>query len=414
MAVNQPTSAKLRELERIAVLEAAALLDTPADATFDRFTRLATTILEVPVALVSLVDRDRQFFKSCVGLSEPWASARETPLSHSFCQHVVASNQPLIVADARTHPLLRDNLAILDLGVIAYLGMPLTTDEGHTLGSFCVIDGKPREWTAREIGIVRDLAALVLAKIQVRLLARRFHDDYQEMRQLQLHRDEMVQMLIHDLRNPLTSFLGGLELAQMGGGLSGQQKEFLTLAQGGGEMLLGMINSILDVSKARGPAIALKRTETGPAALVETACQQMAPLAEKAGVKLVWEAAGSAIVADADKMRRVLGNLVGNAIQHTPAGGTVRVSARPGEGGGVRFTVSDTGCGIPPEAHEQIFEKFGGVKSQRVSGASTGLGLPFSRRVVEAHGGRIWVESEPGLGTSFHFTIPAPSQHEEG
>ena len=100
-----------------------------------------------PVALVSLVDADRQFFKSCLGLPEPWASARETPLSHSFCQHAVARREPLVVDDAREHEVLRDNPAIRDMGVVAYAGIPLIDAAGHALGTLCVIDSQPRHWT---------------------------------------------------------------------------------------------------------------------------------------------------------------------------------------------------------------------------------------------------------------------------
>src|SRR5215204_4594894 len=101
--------------DRLAALERLCLLDTPIDPSFDRLTRLATRTLKAPVSLVTLVDRNRQFFKSQIGLPEPWASLRETPLSHSFCQHVVNTNQPLIISDARQHPLVFTNLAIPDL-----------------------------------------------------------------------------------------------------------------------------------------------------------------------------------------------------------------------------------------------------------------------------------------------------------
>ncbi len=144
------------------------LLDTPAEEAFDRLTRLASKILDVPVSLVSLVDADRQFFKSFIGLPEPWASHRETPLSHSFCQYVVATEEPLIVEDARKHPVLKYNQAIPDLNVIGYLGMPLITTDGTPLGSFCVIDGKPRIWTAREVEIVGELALSVMTEIELR------------------------------------------------------------------------------------------------------------------------------------------------------------------------------------------------------------------------------------------------------
>src|SRR5678816_2249423 len=162
---------ELQNAERLEALRRASILDTPPEASFDRLTRLATRVLHVPVALVSLVDGTRQFFKSCIGLPEPWASLRQTPLTHSFCKHAVASGQPLIVSDARQNPLVKDNLAVSELGVIAYAGIPLTTTEGLTLGSFCVIDSKPHEWTEEELEILQSLAASVMTEIGTRRLA---------------------------------------------------------------------------------------------------------------------------------------------------------------------------------------------------------------------------------------------------
>ena len=151
---------------RLDALRRTGLLDSAPDPTFDRLTRIASRVLHAPVALVSLVDRDRQFFKSCLGLPEPWGQERETPLSHSFCQHVVISRRPLVIRDAREHPDLRDSLAIPDLGVVAYLGVPLITRSGEALGSLCVIDNRPRDWTAEEIALVTELADAVSEAIQ--------------------------------------------------------------------------------------------------------------------------------------------------------------------------------------------------------------------------------------------------------
>ena len=118
-------AAAVRDPERLAALRSTGLLDSAPDPGFDRHVRLAAEVLNAPVALVSLVDEDRQFFKSCLGVAEPWASERETPLSHSFCQHAVAQREPLVVDDAREHPILKDNPAIADMGAIAYAGVPL-------------------------------------------------------------------------------------------------------------------------------------------------------------------------------------------------------------------------------------------------------------------------------------------------
>lgn len=143
-------------------------MDAPTEAAFDRFTKLAAKWLRVPVALLSLVDDHRQFFKSAVGLPEPWASQRETPLTHSFCQYGVTTGEPLIVVDARTHPWLKHNLAITELGVIAYAGVPLITPQAQVLGMFCAIDSQPRSWSAEDIEMLHELAALVCTELELR------------------------------------------------------------------------------------------------------------------------------------------------------------------------------------------------------------------------------------------------------
>lgn len=152
----------------VAALLRTGLLDAPADEHFDKITTMAGRLLKVPVSLVSLVDADRQFFASACGLAEPWATRRETPLTHSFCQHVVLTDAPLQVNDARTDPLVRDNRAVEELGVVAYLGMPLRTAARVTVGSLCVIDSRPREWTAEDLATLHDLSQLADAQIALR------------------------------------------------------------------------------------------------------------------------------------------------------------------------------------------------------------------------------------------------------
>jgi GAF domain-containing protein len=153
---------------RLARLEELMLLDTPAEESLDRLTRLASKIVNTRVSLVTLIDANRQFFKSQFGLPEPLASARQTPLSHSFCQYTLGTNEPLVVTDARRHPILKNNPAIADLNVIAYLGMPLTTTDGVALGAFCVMDDKPRAWTEREIEIACELGVSAMTEIELR------------------------------------------------------------------------------------------------------------------------------------------------------------------------------------------------------------------------------------------------------
>jgi len=149
---------------RLAALERTRLLDSPSEEAFDRLTRLSSELLAAPVALVSLVDRERQFFKSAVGLGEPWAARRETPLSHSFCKHVVAGREPLVVADARKSPLVRDNPAVTELNVLAYAGVPIVAD-GEQIGALCVIDHAPHAWTSADLKLLRGIGDAVEAQI---------------------------------------------------------------------------------------------------------------------------------------------------------------------------------------------------------------------------------------------------------
>ena len=186
----------LHRVERLKVLRDLALIDSDEELIYDRFTQLASKILGTPVSLVSMVAANYQFFKSQVGLPEPWKSKRSTPLSHSFCQHVVATNTPLIVSDARENPLVKTNLAIRDFNVIGYLGMPLTLNDGQPLGSFCVIHNEPHEWEQVEVDIMQELAELITAEFDMRAVVRAEREREIDLIELQ----NTLEKVIRDLQ----------------------------------------------------------------------------------------------------------------------------------------------------------------------------------------------------------------------
>ena len=161
---------RIQDVERIAALRRTALLDSPPEEAFDRLTRLATRVLHVRAALVTLIDGDRQFFKSCSGL-EQLRATRESSLEHSFCKHAVSSGKPFLVSDARVDPRFTGNPNVSELGVVAYAGLPLITTEGHALGTFCIVDDRPREWTETEIEILECLTASAITEIETRRMA---------------------------------------------------------------------------------------------------------------------------------------------------------------------------------------------------------------------------------------------------
>jgi two-component system, sensor histidine kinase and response regulator len=194
------------------------------------------------------------------------------------------------------------------------------------------------------------------------------------------------------------------------GELNEEQRELACMSVNGGKALLGMINDLLDISKMEQGAMALEMAHFSPAELAAQALQQVELIAREKRLTLATDIAPAlaALRADEEKLRRTLVNLLGNAVKFTSDEGRVTLSIQPGkEGRELNFAVADTGEGIPAEAFERIFAKFGQVESRKAGRRmSTGLGLTFCKMAVEAHGGRIWVESELGKGSTFRFTIP--------
>jgi signal transduction histidine kinase len=257
-----------------------------------------------------------------------------------------------------------------------------------------------------------------LLRIRNALDSKRLYDQlaesYDRLRVLEALRDSLTHMVVHDLRQPLMSLLAGLQTMEIWGELTTEQTEFLQMAVQGGETLRGMIDDLLDISKMEEGALTLEYADLSVEAAIEQAVQQVAGLAGEKSLALLTDIAADlpTFSADEEKLRRTLVNLIGNAIKFTPAGGAVTISARRyAEEPALLFAVTDTGEGIPSEAFERIFEKFGQVETRRVGRTrSTGLGLTFCKMAVEAHGGRIWVESNLGRGSTFSFTLPLQRQ----
>ena len=237
------------------------------------------------------------------------------------------------------------------------------------------------------------------------VLHEQLQENYKRLLEVEKLRDDMRNMIVHDLRTPLTSVIVGMEMVSSQGPLSDLQREMMSIATSGGRILLAMINDLLDVEKMESGTTQLHYEPLSAAELIAAAVEQVVSLAAMEQTPIVT-AVGAELplfAGDANKLNRTLVNLIANAIKFTP-GGTVTVTAARGERDDIRFAVRDTGAGIPPEAFERIFEKFGQLDAHHKVG--TGLGLAFCKLAVEAHGGRIQVESTPGAGSTFSFTIP--------
>jgi len=170
-------SSVLADPGRVLAVRDSGLMDTPPEDSFDRLTRLTCKMVRAPGAMISLLDADRQFIKSGIGLGEPWAPGRSVPVTQSFCRHVVESGQPLVVADARTDEQVHVAPQVRGLSMIAYAGLPVRVSGGHVLGSLCAIDYMPRSWVAEEIELLAELAAVVAQEIGLRINGRRALQD---------------------------------------------------------------------------------------------------------------------------------------------------------------------------------------------------------------------------------------------
>jgi signal transduction histidine kinase len=243
------------------------------------------------------------------------------------------------------------------------------------------------------------------------ILATRLRSTNVSLRESERLRESLTNMVVHDLRNPLTALLGGLDILRLtlGEQMSDDQKRMLENARRSGHTLLGMVGELLDLAKMEAGKLNLNVKPNDLCTLISESIDLTRSLVEieELEIRTMLCDDVKSVPCDRQLISRVVANLMSNAIKHTPPGGTISIVARQ-RGNAAAVSVSDTGPGIPPEYQERIFEKFGQVEQPGKERRGTGLGLTFCRMAVEAHGGRIWVESEVGHGSTFHFTLPMP------
>jgi PAS domain S-box-containing protein len=295
----------------------------------------------------------------------------------------------------------------------------LTGEEGAARDAELVTQSGHRTPVSIHVVLLRDyLGATVGGICLFQDITRRKQVEtlYEQLRGLNRLKEDLTQMIVHDLRTPLASLLGGMQTMELMGELNPVQHEFLQISIDGGQTLLGMINDLLDINKMEEGSLALEYTPIEVGRLIERGFQQIASLARDKELSLSRQVPEELpqLVADEEKLLRILVNLLGNAAKFTPQGGSISVSLSTDALEAV-FAVQDTGEGIPRAAFERIFEKFGQVETRQAGRRmSTGLGLTFCRIAVEAHGGRIWVESELGQGSTFFFALPlVPASRKE-
>jgi signal transduction histidine kinase len=236
-------------------------------------------------------------------------------------------------------------------------------------------------------------------------------EQYVKLKELERLRDDLIHMIVHDMRTPLTAIGGNLELLQMTArnNLDTKQRQYIQSALSSVSNLIEMVTSLLDVSRLEEDKMELFLKKCDLRILAEEAIEMLSLSKGRRTISLRPprdRKESFSVYCDTDMIRRVILNLLGNALKFTPEGGSVEVSMRADDNQ-VRVVVTDSGPGIPPEYHHSIFEKFAQVEMRKENRPySTGLGLTFCKLAIEAHNGNIGVESEPGRGSRFWFILP--------
>ncbi|HEX2716489.1 MAG TPA: ATP-binding protein [Gemmatimonadaceae bacterium] len=254
------------------------------------------------------------------------------------------------------------------------------------------------------------LGARVRSLIRLKGATDALEESFRKMRELEKVRDDLMKMIVHDLKSPLTTVLATLEMVTDGdfGAVSDSVRRALADAEGKAEDLLTLIEDLLEVARLEETTISLVTAPIAPAALLSEIVHEWRLRFQQEGVVVRTEVGDDVPVFEADPtlLKRVFANLIQNAITHSARAVELHLSARL-DGDGILFTVADNGPGIPKEYQELIFRKFEQVRTPNAPRVrSSGLGLAFCKLAVEAHGGRIWVQSEEGRGSAFHFRLP--------
>ncbi|MEU4688743.1 GAF domain-containing sensor histidine kinase [Actinoplanes sp. NPDC023714] len=388
------------EAARLAAVHSYRLLDAPRPIVLDELTRLAGSVFETSMSTVTLVDADRQWFAGATGMPDGGG-----PLSTSFCARVVDRRLSLIVQDALDHPVYRTWGNVVGAPNIRfYAGVPLVDEDGHMLGTMCVLDDRPRPAGDRRLDMLTTMAGQAaghLAAIRSRMLLTEIGD---ELSRAISREEDFVATVSHELRTPVTTIQGYLELLVENEELA-PYRRLIDPIQRNGERLVRMVDHLLAGTRPAGAPLPLLRGGTDLIAIAEAGAAACRAQAAQRDVRIVVEAAGEQVRVSGDftRLSQAAEQLIRNAILFSVTGTTVTVRVIA-DG----LEVSDEGAGIPEEELPYVTERFyRGRHAREQAVPGVGLGLAIVDRIMRAHDGTLAITS-PGVdrGTTVRMVLP--------
>jgi signal transduction histidine kinase len=402
MAATQIADAML-EQERLAALHGYAILDTPAESDFDDIVALAAHLCDKPMAMISLVGEDRQWFKARVG-TDLCGGAR----ADSICAHAMRGDDVMQVPDAGQDPRFAGLPSVAGAPHLRfYAGAPLISPYGQPLGTLCVAAPEPGELTPGQQHGLRALARHVVNQLELRKYARDMHRLNERLRDAERLKDEFLARVNPELRTPITSIHGYLEVLGDPELPSAAREGFLQRVQRNSDRLLALVDDMLLAAQVSAGSRDFDRAPADLSVLARAVVAANRPLAEAKGLTIDAETDGP-VHADVDlrRMGQALERLVLNAVKFTTTGAiTVTAAVRDGQ---AMLQVRDTGMGISAEDQQRVLAPFRrGAAAERAEVQGIGLGLSIVKAIAEGHEGRVTIESSPGHGSTIGIAVAA-------
>lgn len=400
-----------QEKQRIDALYKLEILDTQTEERFDRITRMAQIIFDVPIALISLVDVNRQWFKSCSGLS-----IRETPRNISFCSYAIMDQEVFVIEDALKDDRFAKNPLVTGTPHIRfYAGRPIKSPDNQNVGTLCIIDNFPRKMSLPDRKILSDLSKWA----EMELIAYTKQKELESLnKRLEIEnkrKEEFFAMMNHEIKNPLLPIMMNCEL------LLGKEspepekiKTYVDSIHRNAKRIDNLINDISNLLKINLNLIFIKNSEIDLNELIEQVIQNAKTIAKEIAVEFIHEInLDQKLISDKKIIFQVLDNLIRNSLDFIPKqNGVIKINVKD-VGTDIKFKVSDNGSGISSKTMQEIKSNsyiINQNKERKFGG--TGLGLAICKGLIEHLGGNIEIFSDEGYGCNVEFTIPKENKQE--